>query len=546
MRRMITLSTFVLFIFCILLAPRAQAQQEEDWCYTMKMYKHLKKLDPTLETRVQQYEEKLKFRLNAAKMKREKGVESLGKKPTKPTPTPPPPTSISITIPVVVHILYNTPEENVSEARVLEQIELTNRDYAALNMHSMQAFPSTLKADTKIQFCLAQKKLDGSPTNGIERRYTTKSEIDVTSVKEYSAGGLDAWDPSVYFNIWVCDMESGILGMGWFPTWSIGKYYGAIVDYTSVASADTNWYGGQGKIATHEIGHCLNLYHIWGDDDGACNGTDYCDDTPNQANTGLTLSSWTGAVTDACTTTYPGVMYMNFMDYMYGKVTANFTPDQVLRMQDCFATSSSPLYSLRFSDACSAPDDCEPPTMLSVPNPTRTTATLTWTAMHHNVGGYYVRHRKVGSPNWDNYSPGTNSLFISGLTKNTSYEFQVQNLCDTYGNSDWSDLCVYKTSKTLNPKTKWSDDPSLPATLTVYPNPTKGDLTISYRVTEPGPVTINVVNTLGAVIARFEEYGDDTGTFMLPFDAQDCIPGLYFVVVSSASGTETTKFVVER
>ena len=38
----------------------------------------------------------------------------------------------------------------------------------------------------------------------------------------------------------------------------------------------------KGRTGTHEVGHWLNLNHIWGDDGTACTGTDNVADTPNQ------------------------------------------------------------------------------------------------------------------------------------------------------------------------------------------------------------------------------------------------------------------------
>lgn len=37
-----------------------------------------------------------------------------------------------------------------------------------------------------------------------------------------------------------------------------------------------------GRTATHEVGHWLGLRHIWGDNGGACTGSDGIADTPNQ------------------------------------------------------------------------------------------------------------------------------------------------------------------------------------------------------------------------------------------------------------------------
>ena len=86
----------------------------------------------------------------------------------------------------------------------------------------------------------------------------------------------------------------------------------------------------RGRTATHEIGHWLNLYHIWGDDGTGCNGSDEVDDTPNCAgpNTGfLTFPSI------SCDNGPDGDMFMNYMDYTDDACMCMFTAEQVARIQ---------------------------------------------------------------------------------------------------------------------------------------------------------------------------------------------------------------------
>ncbi|MFA4852515.1 MAG: zinc-dependent metalloprotease, partial [Bacteroidales bacterium] len=132
----------------------------------------------------------------------------------------------------------------------------------------------------------------------------------------------------------------------------INATYGVVIHYQyfGVTGATTPYNGG--GTTSHEIGHCFNLYHIWGDDGTACTGSDYCTDTPNQADENYTCPDTIGAtVTDACSPSSPGVMYMNFMDYSDDACYANFTPNQKLRIQALFA-GSGPLVSLKTSNGC--------------------------------------------------------------------------------------------------------------------------------------------------------------------------------------------------
>jgi hypothetical protein len=101
--------------------------------------------------------------------------------------------------------------------------------------------------------------------------------------------------------------------------------------------------GNAGRVATHEIGHWLGLTHIWGDDNGACTGTDNCNDTPNEADQIFGCPGGSAATAqfpyfDACTATGNGIMYMNYMDYTDGACQNIFTLNQKGRMDAVFTT----------------------------------------------------------------------------------------------------------------------------------------------------------------------------------------------------------------
>lgn len=261
-----------------------------------------------------------------------------------------------ITIPVVVHLIYSADSQNISDERIHRQIEALNTNFSGQSTGSMGAFHDSLKANTGIQFCLASRKPDGSFTTGIERRETNIDGFQDDRVKLYRKGGLDAWDPNKYLNIWVCNYNYSdgtdyvFSAYAKFPGAGINEFYGVVIRYGAVGLKDTGYYRGNGAILSHEIGHCFNLRHIWGDDGTACTGSDFCDDTPNQA--GRTEGRNQGALTDNCSTTSPGIMYMNYMDYSDDVIYANFTPDQKERMLANFDSSIGPLYLLSKSDGC--------------------------------------------------------------------------------------------------------------------------------------------------------------------------------------------------
>ncbi|HNW89817.1 MAG TPA: M43 family zinc metalloprotease [Bacteroidales bacterium] len=416
-----------LFILAILIAltgtfaTNVQAQRK---CGTMEYLELQKADDPGLDLRMQNYEQALQqwIEKNQDYINSAKGT---------------------VTVPVVVHIVYNTTAQNISDTRVQEQIDVLNRDYAGLNTHSMQAFSSLLKVNTDLQFCLAQRTPSGAATTGIERRQTTVTSFSYSNngVKYYSTGGLDAWDPTKYMNIWVCPLGNGLCGYAQFPTSGVNATFGVVIHYEYFGVTGATAPYNLGGTTTHEIGHCFNLYHIWGDDNGKCTGSDYCTDIPNQAN--YTYGAHTGVLTDNCTSTSPGIQYMNFMDYSDDISYANFTPNQKSRIAALF-TSGGLLYSLSLSDGCTPPStgSCGTPSGLGATGITTTTATLNWNAVS-GASSYNIQYRQSGTTPYTTTTSTTTSKAISGLTAGTTYEFAVQAVCSVTGS--YSGLTTFTT-----------------------------------------------------------------------------------------------------
>lgn len=246
-----------------------------------------------------------------------------------------------ITIPVVVHVVYSDAAGNISDAQIRSQIARLNLDYHKLNADtaSVPAAWTGLVADCNIQFCLAQRDPQGLPTNGIVRKQTTvASWLDDDKVKYSAQGGDDAWPAASYLNIWVCDLGQSLLGYSQFPggpaaTDGCVILNTAFGDHTGTVQSPFDI----GRTVTHEVGHWLNLYHTWGDDNGACSGSDLVADTPNEADANYGAPAY--PLLDNCSATAPGVMFMNYMDYSDDTALYMFTLGQNTRIQANFANS---------------------------------------------------------------------------------------------------------------------------------------------------------------------------------------------------------------
>lgn len=268
-----------------------------------------------------------------------------------------------VRIPVVVHVVWNTAAQNVSVAQIQSQIDVMNADYRQTNADaaSVPAVFKSVAADTRIEFALAVRDPQCAATSGITRTFTNTvgfTRATRNDVKSAATGGADPWPSDRYLNMWVVNFTDDLLGFGTFPGEPAaldGIVIGASCFGTvGTATAPFNL----GRTATHEVGHWLNLIHIWGDDQaspaGNCSGSDECADTPNQGvmNFGTPTFPHT-----SCGNGPNGDMFMNYMDYTDDAAMFMFTQDQAIRMN---ATLSLARASLLSSDglapAAPAPD----------------------------------------------------------------------------------------------------------------------------------------------------------------------------------------------
>jgi hypothetical protein len=314
--------------------------------------------------------------------------------------------AISVTIPVVVHVLYSTASENISDAQIQSQIAVLNEDFHKLNADANKtpAAFAGLAADPGIQFVLAKRSPSGTATTGIERKSsTTTSWGTADKIKKASTGGLDAWPAGQYLNLWVGTIGGGILGYAQFPGGAAATdgvvispvYFGR----TGTVTAPYNL----GRTGSHEVGHWLNLNHIWGDDGTACTGTDNVADTPNQADENYGKPVFPQV---SCSNGPNGDMFMNYMDYTDDAAMYMFSTGQSTRMNALFASGGSRA-SLLTSQGGVAPGGTTPP-------PT----TVTYCASKGTSVAYeYIDYVQLGSIN---RTSGADAGYYNGTALSTS------------------------------------------------------------------------------------------------------------------------------
>jgi hypothetical protein len=232
----------------------------------------------------------------------------------------------TIEISVVVNVLYRTQQENISNTQIRSQIDVLNEDFSGTNA-DYNLVPSLFRGvrsgNIGVRFRLDRV---------VRKATTRKSWPDNDNMKRENKGGIAATSPSTKLNIWVCNLGDGLLGFAYLPGSISAALDGVVVT--------TNAFGrvgflrapfDRGRTATHEVGHWLNLEHIWGDE--RC-GNDFVGDTPlhTEDNAGCpkfpSRSRCSGS---------PVMMTMNYMDYTDDACMYMFSAGQKNRMKAALA-----------------------------------------------------------------------------------------------------------------------------------------------------------------------------------------------------------------
>ncbi len=324
-----------------------------------------------------------------------------------------------ITIPVVIHVLYNTAAQNISDAQILSQLQSLNNDYRKLNADAanVPAAFASFAGDARIVFCLAKVDASGKATTGIIRKYTSELSWTADDGMKFSAqGGDNAWDSKRYLNIWVCNLFGRSLGYSSLPGSQADKD-GVVIQYnvfgtTGNVTAPFN----KGRTLTHEAGHWLGLKHIWGD---ANCGDDGIADTPPQQSYNNGCPSFPHKT--SCSINGNGDMFMNFMDFTDDACMYMFTKGQAVKMRSMFSIGEA-RNSFLNSSVCGS----------------------------NSVQGGAIAIDRIVTKATISLFPNPATKFINIQTSNASEVGQTVKICNVYGGVVISQLLLtQKTSITI-------------------------------------------------------------------------------------------------
>lgn len=428
----------------------------------------------------------------------------------------------TITIPVVFHVIYdqNVPTQNISDEQIQTQIDILNKDFSATNSEisgsnfNSATYPlgnfSGIVGNPDIQFCLARQDPNGFATTGINRKASTRTNWDTDpSLKRTSSGGLDAWDTKKYLNIWVCKISLSttnvVSGYAQHPGGDPSTD-GVVLDYRFVGNTGTAFFPfNKGRTATHEIGHWLNLKHIWGD---ATCGDDLVSDTPKH--NGPNIGCPAHPHLSTCTGT-PAEMTMNFLDYTDDQCMYMFSSGQKSRMQAVLSIGAA-RGSIVTSNGCQPPNPtfCYAPSRINLNNITITTADINWSASA-NALSYTIEYKLNNATTWLSLNLTSTSANLTGLKGSSTYNMRVKAICAN-GSSLYSSTINFTTlvPPTCNIPASLTTTKITPTTATANWGAVLNVLnyTFEYKtkastkwIVAPGPITTNSYTFTGLLPA---------------------------------------------
>ncbi len=298
----------------------ANSKQDFKTCYTMNVLNRQLHDNPGLEKKMYDIEYQTR-KFITAKGKPTKpsggGGGSTGEADVDVLPIA---DNLNITIPVYFHIILPNAND-VTDKQIQDQLNVLNSDFNSRNTNLLPSGATNFVNDatiTDINFTLS----------GIVRHNDATSSWGTNDSVKRSYPPLS---PSTQLNIWVCNIGGGILGYAQFPGGSPSTD-GVVLLYSSLPGGSAAPYN-LGRTATHEIGHYLNLRHIWGD--GRCRQDDFVLDTPSSDGANYGCPSYP---TVNCKSTD---MTMNYMDYTDDGCMYMFTDGQRNRMRAIFASGGA-------------------------------------------------------------------------------------------------------------------------------------------------------------------------------------------------------------
>lgn len=239
--------------------------------------------------------------------------------------------SRNYSIPTVIHVFHDGDLGRLTSEQVMSGINVVNEDFQALNddWNEVPSIFESIKSSLSLELCLATLDEQGNETSGII--YYNDSEAAYNR-KDLTDFGWDNYKYlNIYLPIYVYGEPSDRTAFTNLPSEFFSSNGNDGIFYSSIRwgyGADSELETGSelASIATHEIGHWLNLRHTFNNE---CDPPgDFVDDTPPVQTTEINFLPCSEISAISCD---QNANISNYMDYNHG-CKKMFTQGQINRM----------------------------------------------------------------------------------------------------------------------------------------------------------------------------------------------------------------------
>ena len=169
-------------------------------------------------------------------------------------------------IPVVVHVIHDLGNENISDVSIQGALDILNANINGQGANFLNKTPdifAAVRGDLKVEFRLAKLDPNGNPTTGINR---VRSTLTDEPEPRDAVKSLSYWNSYQYLNIWTLkkfapqDDGNTLLGYAQFPFSGSMSTDGVVLLASQMVSGGT---------LTHECGSlvrtkaCLGRCSLW-------------------------------------------------------------------------------------------------------------------------------------------------------------------------------------------------------------------------------------------------------------------------------------------
>jgi hypothetical protein len=410
--------------------------------------------------------------------------------------------SIVYNIPVVVHVIHSgemlgTPY-NPTDIQIENYINLLNQSFSATFPYN----PDILNGgvDVGIQFVLAKRTPNCSPTNGINRINASNNLTYVNSgvgypgypgISHSELANMAFWDSRDYINLWLVNKIGG--GYGGYAFYPIsGSFFGdgAVIQISDVHSQIPH-------SVTHEFGHLFDLRHTFeGYYNGNCpqnnncltEGDMVCDTDPVEMDSNCDFNK-----INTCTGFTQETLGINYMSYACDKL---FTQGQKDRMRNALLTLRATLLN---SLGGQLPGPIQP-TVLQIDNYLK------------------VTNYTDGQGQWYN-----NNIPISGATNHVFYPSES----GLYSFVVFNNLGCSNISKSIEYKIMLETK--------IFPNPTDK---IIFIKSNNIIIKVEFFDLQGRMLKIIEDNKNE-----LQIDISNFTPSTYLLKISTNNGIQSTKII---